>query len=198
MAEAATADARLESAPEICALYEATPDVLSIAQECTSPAECIEQLTAEKKLPEAIGFMARWLTKRETVWWGALCLWQSRRPRMQLASEALLQSIVQWVLDPTEEKRQKVRTLSKEVKRTEPVSTLSMALFASEGSISIPDQPEVLAPEDLTAQLIASMLRVVATRVPSYRRDEAYQQFLRLGLEVIAGSSHWDDDPKDK
>ena len=195
MAEVVTTDERLETAPEICDLYDAEPSVRAIAQDGIAPAQCIEQLTADKYLIEATGFMGRWLTKREAVWWGALCLWQSRRPQMQPSSESLLQAIVQWVLDPTEERRQQVRSLSKVVKRSEPVSTLAMALFATDGSISLPDQPEVLPPPDLTAQLVASMLRVVATRVPNYRKDEAYQQFLRLGLEVIAGTSHWEEDP---
>ena len=193
MAETATInEERLATAAEVCAAYEAGPAVQTIACGNATPVAIIEQLSASGELLEGIQFMARWVTKREAIWWGAMCLWQSRRPQMSAPAEATLQGIVQWVLDPSDEKRYGVRENSRAVKATEPVATLAMALFSSGGSISIPGMPEVEPAADATADLVAKMLRLVATRVPDYRRDEAYQQFLRIGMEIVAGDSHWE------
>ena len=183
---------RLATAAEVCAAYEPGPAAQQIAYGNITPIAAIEQLSASGDLLEGIQFMARWLTKREAVWWGAMCLWQSRRPQMSVPAEATLQAVVQWVLDPNEEKRYVVREKSRVVKATEPVSALAMALFSSGGSISKPGLPDVEPAADATADLIAKMLRSVAMRVPDYRRDEAYQQFLRIGMEIVAGDSHWE------
>jgi hypothetical protein len=193
MAETATTtEERLATATEVCAAYEAGPAVQAIAFGNLTPIAAIEQLSGSGELLEAIQFMARWLTRREAIWWGAMCLWQSRRPQMSVPAEATLQAIVQWVLDPNEDQRYLVREKSRVVKAAEPISTLALALFSSGGSISKPGLPEVEPNADATADLIAKMLRAVAMRVPDYRRDEAYQQFLRIGMEIVAGDSHWE------
>ena len=193
MAEAATKpETRLTTAVEVRALYEAGPATCERAVGDLTPVACIEQLSLDGELLEAIQMMARWLTKREAIWWGALCLWQARRPQLSPAAEATLRSIVQWVLEPSEEVRQVVRERLRQTKATEPVASLAMALFSSGGSLSRPGLPEVKPAPDATADLIASMLRAMAATVPNFRRDEAYQQFLRLGFEVAAGESSWE------
>lgn len=193
MAETATTtDERLATAAEVSATYEAGPAVQAIAYGILTPIAAIEQLSGAGELLEAIQFMARWLTKREAIWWGAMCLWQSRRPQMSAPAEATLQAIVQWVLDPTDDKRYLVQERSRTVKAGEPVSVLALALFSSGGSISQPELPVVEPEADCTADVVAKMLRLVAMRVPDYRRDEAYQQFLRIGMEIVAGNSHWE------
>jgi hypothetical protein len=193
MTETATqTDERLASAIEVSTAYEAGPAVRAIAYGNVTPVDAIEQLSASGELLEAIQFMARWLTKREAIWWGAMCLWQSRRPQMSAPAEGALQAIVLWVLDPNEEQRYLVREKSSLVKATEPVSALALALYFSGGSISKPGLPVVEPEADATADTIAKMLRSIAARVPNYRQNEAYQQFLRIGMEIVSGESHWE------
>ncbi len=192
MAETATKEERWATAAEVSETYTAGPAVQAITDSKLMPVEAIEQLSASGDLLEGVQFMARWLTKREAVWWGAMCLWQSRRPQMSAPAEATLQAIVQWVLEPDEDKRYLVREKSRVVKATEPVSALAMALFFSGGSISKPGLPEVEPDSDATADMVAKTLRLVAMRVPDYRLDDAYQQFLRIGMEIVAGTSHWE------
>jgi hypothetical protein len=105
--------------------------------------------------------------------------------------EAALGATVHWVLDPTEENRQKTRTLGDLAKKSTPAGCLAMAAFWSEGSISLPDQPEVLPEPDLTAKAVTGAVKIAATSAPAAKASVFHRQFLALALEVAEGRNRW-------
>ncbi len=176
---------------EVLARYEASPDVEKLAATEASPAKLVTLLVNRGLADEAVEFIACWLPPRQAIWWGCLSLWDIYRPAPAPEIDATLGSIVAWVEDPTEANRRRAEIGGKSLSAKHPVGALALATFWTSGSMSAPDLPEVAPPRDLSMQVIAAALNLAVLREPANRRDELFQHFARLGLEVAAQPAHW-------
>jgi len=156
------------------------------------PAAFVALLARDGDPADAVEFLARWLPPRQRIWWGCLALWHVYRPEPPAAVDATLAALVRWVEDPTDENRRAVHAAGDALGRRHPVGALAFAAFWSEGSMSLPNLPEVLPPPDLSSQTLASTLSLAINSQPFDQSRELYQYFVKLGLDVAAEPRHWD------
>lgn len=201
MSRAETIESRVAA---VLQRYEPSEEAMKLFNEAASskdpqkaaaaikPAAFVALLARDGDPADAVEFLARWLPPRQRIWWGCLALWHVYRPEPPAAVDATLAALVRWVEDPNEENRYAVRAAGEALGRRHPVGALAFAAFWSEGSMSLPNLPEVLPPPDLSSQTLASTLSLAINSQPFDRSRELYQYFVKLGLDVAAEPMHWD------
>lgn len=182
------------TAAEIAARFELSPEARALLRPDLAPKAYFDLLVRGGLCKDALRFTARWLSKREAVWWGCLCAWDRDRPEPEESRDRALRAAVRWVLDPSEENRQAARAVGKTAGAGTPAGGVALAAFYSGGSMSYLDLPAVEPPEDLTAQTIASAVSLAAHLGKPSQHDARLRQFLRLGLEVALGRNRWEQE----
>ncbi len=170
-------DARALLAPELAA---ASYEALLISQE---------------KYADAIRFTAFNLSKREAVWWGAMCLWEGSRPEqgnaLSLPVATVFETLLAWLKDPSETNRRAVETAGRDAGDTTPHGQLAMAAFFSEGSMSLPGRPNVEPEPWLTARTVASVVLAASRMKKASKINASQRSFLVLAVELIEGQLPW-------
>ena len=202
MSATATAESRVAA---VLQRYEASDSALKLYREATrqaaggqkfsaasSPAAFVALLAREGDPADAVEFLARWLPPRQRIWWGCLALWHVYRPEPPAAVDTTLAALVHWVEEPSDENRRAARTAGDVLGPRHPVGALALAAFWSEGSMSLPELPEVLPPPGLSSQALASTLNLAVNSQPLDRSRDLYQHFVKLGLDVASEPMHWD------
>lgn len=190
--------AQYEASDTALQLYRSAADQSAKAKKpaaALTPVGFVTLLAREGDGADAVEFLARWLPPRQRIWWGCLALWQVYRPEPPAAIDATLAALVRWVEEPTDENRRAARVAGEVLGPRHPVGALALAAFWSEGSMSLPDLPEVLPPPDLSSQVVASTLSLAVNSQPLERSRDLYQQFVKLGLDVAAEAMHWGPAP---
>jgi hypothetical protein len=156
-----------------------------------SPRQFFDRLLEHGCYADARRVLAHSLPKRRALWWGCLCALDAYRPAPPPLDEAVLQTVVQFVQDPTEANRRAVVPLAKEAGMNSLTGCLAMAAFFSDGSISRPGLPFVPARPFVTGRLVGVAVYLAAVRRdPAHYRDHL-RQYLALGLEVARGNNLW-------
>ena len=175
------------TALEVTQRYKPSAPAAALLREKLLPARYFELLCEQRLHGDAIRFVAHLLAKREAVWWGTLCVWQTLRvAKVSTVEEKLLKAILAWILQPGEGSRRATLPLAQAAEITTPAGCLGWAVFWSTGSMHAPDLPVVAPPAYLTNHTVAgAILMAVATGPESPTRREL--QFLRMGIEVANG-----------
>ncbi len=177
---------------EVLARFDASPELIRLATAEANPAKLVTLLMKQSRADEAVEFIARWLSPRQAVWWGCLALWDVYRPEPPAEVDAALAAIVRWVEEPSEENRRGAEVGGNVLGAKHPVGALSLATFWTSGSMTRADLPAVEPPKDMSVQVIAAALNLAVYRQPASRRDELFQHFAKLGLEVASEPAHWE------
>ncbi len=187
--------AQYEASDTAHKLYRSMMESVSTTRKPTAPIgpAAFAALLAEQGDPaDAVEFLARWLSPRQRIWWGCMALWHVYRPNPPAAIDATLAALVRWVEDPSDENRRAARAAGEVLGPRHPVGALALAAYWSEGSMSLPDLPEVLPPADLSSQVLASTLSMAVNSQPFEQSRNLFQHFVKLGLEVAAEANHWE------
>jgi hypothetical protein len=158
------------------------------------PGKYVAMLIANQLYADAIRFTAFSFTKREAVWWGMLCLWEADRTDPDAVSAAAhqsYQSLLAWLQDPSEANRRAVEAAGRLAGITTPHGQLAMAAFFSEGSMSLPDQPEVEPSPWLTAKNVASVVLAASKQGTAAQIAESQRRYLVLAAELTTGQLPW-------
>lgn len=132
----------------------------------------------------AIRLIAGWLSTREAVWWGALCMAQlSKAGLLNNPDKLLLEKVVTWVKEPTDRNRDAVGTPQHEVQAT-PVSLLAAATALTSNNISPDPKNPVTGPSGLPHRLVAHAVLQGSERWPGGGRESCLTHFIQIGLEV--------------
>ena len=173
-------------AAEVCARYH-------VDAEAPAPADLearayFEALVAQEHGDEAVAFLAHALPRRDTIWWGCLCLWDVVRPAPSAVEDAALGQIVQWVLEPSEPRRRAIAEAADSLEDS-PVEFLAQAVTYSGETISAPGLPVVPPPPYLAHRLVAGAIRLaVATGDDS---ADLLRNYLEWGIDIADGKLHW-------
>ncbi|MGE3809826.1 MAG: hypothetical protein AB7K24_34610 [Gemmataceae bacterium] len=166
-----------------CRLSSQARDLLHKDQ---SPDGFVIALRNAARYQDALFFIARWLGKREAVWWGCQCLWELARSQPDSGVEAGLQDIVHWVTEPSEATRRRCETVAEEFTAGRPIGMLAMAAFGSGGSLAPANLPAAAAPEHLTADCVSAALLMAGAADP-----DLYRLFVFLGIDIGHGQNLW-------
>ncbi|MFO0947233.1 MAG: hypothetical protein U1D30_15030 [Planctomycetota bacterium] len=94
-----------------------------------TPWEFFEELREREHYADAIRVLAHRLGKREAIWWGALCMMHEWGEEMPPEAAAVLEAVVAWLLDPSDERRRRAGKLGKAA-RLKTAGCLGMAVFS--------------------------------------------------------------------
>ena len=72
-------DERPQAAAAVCRSCTPGPEARALLRDDLAAADYLGLLAAEGLNRDAVRFIAHWLTKREAVWWGCLCVWHGLR-----------------------------------------------------------------------------------------------------------------------
>jgi hypothetical protein len=185
--------AQVATATEVAAECPLSDEAQKLLTHGQSPNTYLGALIQRGFYNDALRFSAYKLARREAVWWGALCLWERMRPRPNSAQEAALQAIVGWVQNPGDESRRAAEAAGRKAGINSPIGILALAVYFSEGSISLPGCPDVQPDPHATAQQVAAAV-VLAARMPAgdaTSPEDAQRRFLVLAANVDEGKLPW-------
>ena len=186
---------RPRRAAEVTNRFAASEAALRLLQTEHTPQQYFAELAKAKLFDDAVRFAAHYLTPRESVWWGVLCLWQVFRQQPPAAELNVLKAVLEWVREGDELHRRGVESAMRSADASVLSTNLAVAVFCSGGSISLADQPNVPPPANQTATSVAAAVCMAARRVPPALHHDCLLHFLKLASEVSRGETTWTDQP---
>ncbi|MDA9556446.1 hypothetical protein N9R79_02950 [Vibrio sp.] len=164
-------------------------DISELFTEDTLLADAISILKEKKMKIELVALIAHALPVREGIWWGykTLALRQADWKGIQTTA---LDTIEQWVKQPSEESRRKAEYLANKLELSCGPSWLAQAVFWNgSGSIIAPDQPTVLPEADLYCKAIAGAIAHSAALPEWDNSEEYYNKSIHIALDIASGGS---------
>lgn len=161
----------------------------TLSDELMQHASCdqlFNYLVDEKQYARAIRLAGHWLPKRKSIWWACLNVWWQNRDNKDQHELSVIDSVVWWVIDPSEASRRVAGQLATRLSNASPLALLGHAVFWSGGSVAPVDCPEVEAPSHLTGHFATSaVIGVVGAS------DWKQLQALRFAVEVRYAETPW-------
>lgn len=178
----------VKDAREACALAAAGGFTLA-APEGSSPVQFLNTLLAEKKLAEAVQFLAFALPRREATWWACMCARSALREPIPPALTAALEASEAWVRRPTDENRRAAMARAQATKFDSPAAWAAVAAFWSGGSMAPPDLPEVPAAAHLNGVAVAGAVTLAAVQTDPQLADEKRARFVAAAVDIANGGA---------
>lgn len=178
----------VRTAEEIAVEFKLTPAAAALLHKGESWPAYFNRLVERELYEDAIRFAAYALPKKQAVWWGTLCLWNSTRPTPPAEVDAILKAVVTWLKESSEENRRTVEQAGKQLEFAHPAGSLALAVFTSGGSISPKGLPEVEPAPALTAKAIALVVGLLAKKAKAKIRES-----LALVPKVASGKIPFGD-----
>jgi hypothetical protein len=167
------------------ALFEAFPevsDIVNLAPTEQAPTDFVKALVAASKIPEAVGFCAYLLPRREAVWWACTSVrtlaedLARDRPNGLLAAES-------WVYQPDDQRRQYALQIGDRGDRKDPTTWLALAAGWSGGSQAVGSQPVPIAPY-MTARASRVAILLSAAKVGGAERMSCLRKCIADALKL--------------
>jgi hypothetical protein len=156
--------------------------------------EYFDLLLANRCYADARRVLAHALPKRQALWWGCLCAWDVYRPQPPEAVNNVLQAVVRFVLEPTEDHRRATAARAQEIGPNTLAGCLAMAAFCSDGSLAPPGLPCVAPRPFLTGRLVGVAVYLASVLNDPARYKDHLRQYLAVGIEVSRGTNLWTED----
>jgi hypothetical protein len=171
--------------------FELSDEARSLMRGSMTPREFVTVLVSKELLDDALQFLSCTLAKPNLIWWGVLCVWHGYRSGPPKKEQAALSSIVAWLRQPDDAHRRAAHTAGAQAGLETPAGLLSMAVFFSGGSISLPKLPIVNPPPFVAASCVSNALTLCLARFPAAEQLTMKHQFLHLAQEVSEGKHSW-------
>jgi hypothetical protein len=170
-----------------CAYLELPAEVQELAKKTLSGDKVIADLVEEKQHLDALRLRAYLLPKRESVWWGCLCVRDELNGPLAPKQVAALDAAIAWVSDPCDESRREAERQANATGCDGPGGLLALSAFWTEGSIAPDDAPPVPADDRLTSRGVAAALITAAYHGDATLADQRLASFFEKGQEVADG-----------
>jgi len=150
-----------KTAAEICALMSLDEEATALLKDDHSPAEFLDVLTQNERLPDAIRFLACALPPREAVQWAWQCVRELAPPAKKPEPTAALAAIEKWIKEPSDANRRAALEAARKAEGT-AAGLAGAAAFFSEGSMAPPDQPAADPPAGVAGSLAGGSILIAA------------------------------------
>jgi hypothetical protein len=178
-----------KTAVEVCEPIRLGPETAALLRPDQSPAQFLRALVDGRHWDDAIRLMAYALPKRDTVWWGCLCVRLAAPPAPPTL--AALRTTVRWVVAPEESHRLACKEAAAHAGQNTPAGLLGQAAFYSGGSITAPGMPAVAPKPTLTARFASGAVLLAAASGKSSTIETKYRQFVGLAIAIANGKFGW-------
>jgi len=146
----------------------------------------LDALVAVPLRVDAMRVLALALPKPEAVWWGALCVHLGLPKPWKHSAEKAVATAETWVKTPTDDNRRACALTAETAGWDTAAGCLAGSAWLSGGSLSPPKLPPVTPRDDLTGQMLASVLLLASVNDPK-TTDAKQDEFLALGFQVASG-----------
>lgn len=185
--------------------------VLSVLQPTAKAAEALGRVMDPRKVPAALGglasseaaqllarenprmairLIAAWLSTREAVWWGALCLAQVRKSNADIGSAEALRRVVAWVAAP---EAPNAEALAGDAEGLMPTALLARAVLLTRDNIS-PAKGHPVAPKSgMANRMTGGAILAALARWPAKSRKACLDHLVNLGLDVAECLHLWEE-----
>ena len=191
MTERSPTSSSSKKANEICRWFEPTDEARSLLRDDLPADAYLALLRARELYDDALQFWAYWLTKREAVWWGCLCLWNLSRPNLPVPEADAMRAVVRWVLDCSEDNRRNVEMAADAAGPGTAAGCLALAAFWSSESMAPVGLPEVSPPPFLTGKTVVAALNLLTAQAKPGSTKACQRSFLYLASDVARVVDHW-------
>ena len=182
------ADPRL-TAVELCALANLDDESLQLFRPDHTPEEFIRVLTEHQQYADAIALLALYLPRRKAIIWGYLAVEQVFPRDLVTEERAAMDAAKLFLEEPSEEHRRAAMAIAEAGEYATPASCVVAAAGWSAGSMAPAEFDDVPPSPQLTGQVIAAALTMTANESDVAKTPERYEQILKLGQEVLAGTA---------
>lgn len=180
-----------QPASRACAHLKLSPEAQRLLKEGQTLAS-FQALLVEKDLyADAIRVSAACLPPAHVVWWGMLCLWSLARPEPTPPFRAVLQAVLAWLREPSDQHRRNAEAAGRAAGITTPAGGLGLAVFLSGGSLAPAGQPAVGPEPHLAAKTLSAALVQATQKLPPEQTSSCQAQFLAIAHEVAQGNLKW-------
>ena len=170
-----------------CSYLELADGVIEVAKEKENEDDVIQTLSDQEQYLDALRVRAFLLPKRDSVWWGCVCVQDEIIEDLDEPQNAALQAAIRWVTDPSEENRRLAEDASNAVRNQGSGGMLALAAFWSEGSIGQTSGPHIPADDRLVCQGVSAALVTAAYTGDASKAEERLKTFVEKGKKVAAG-----------
>jgi hypothetical protein len=178
---------REATAAEVCARFKPTDSGKKLLREGMNPREFVGALIENKKLVDAIDFMAHALPVREGIWWGCLCMQHALGDDLAPPDRVAATAAVQWLLQPTEENRAAAKGLALTADPMSPAGALAMAASLTGGSIYPPELPFKPPPPFAPQGAVARAVKIASIKGEPAAIPKNQRSYVELAIQVAEG-----------
>lgn len=157
-------------------------------QDADAPEAVFDRLREEGRDDDAAMFLGQALPRFEVVAWAAQTVRDLVPGEISKPDAEALQAALQWLRDPSENRRRAAFDAAAEAGDTSPQRMCALAVFFSGGSMAPADLEPLLAPKEAAGTFAAAAVLTAATR--SGRREEGLRSALALGDVLASGSEN--------
>ena len=130
-----------ETAGRICARAQVSKEALALLAEGRGVREYVSALVEGELFPDAVGFLAHVLPRREAVWWAWTCAGEAAGAKPPEPVAASLEATRQWIIQPTEPNRRAAMAAAEATKFEVPAAMAGFAAFMCGDSLTPADAP---------------------------------------------------------
>ena len=188
MQVAALAKVTAKDAQEVCKLAAAGGYALTAPDGC-APVAFLNTLISERKLDEAVQFLAFALPAREATWWACMCARSHLRDPIPPPLLAAVEASEAWVRRPTDENRRVCMTRAQATQWDSPASWAAVAAFWSGGSLAPPELPAVPPAAHLNGVAVAGAVRLAAVLLEPASADEKRARYIAAAVDIANGGA---------
>jgi hypothetical protein len=169
--------------------YEPSPTAVKIQRDDLTPRQFVDALVEAGQYSDAVDFLAHALPKREAVWWACLGVRHALGFGLRAEERAALSAAVAWVLEPDEPNRRTAEAAGELADFGSAAGCVALAVYASGGSLTASNLPEVPPDAFMTAKAVAASLALASvqgdpTAIPALQRE-----LVDLGLSIAEGKT---------
>jgi hypothetical protein len=194
MSQATWSKVKATRAADVCRHFTLKEEARPLLRDGLSPAEFVAALLAGKQAAAAVEFLAHALPPREAVWWGCICL-RHATAELPPPEQAACKAAVEWVIDPTDDKRQAAQQPGEAAGLATPAGGLALAATWTGGSLAPPKLPAVPPGPFLPAKAVAGAVQLAAAKGDPARLADTQRLFVELGVGVAEGRFVWPETP---
>ncbi|MGE3804583.1 MAG: hypothetical protein AB7K24_07910 [Gemmataceae bacterium] len=192
MNPAALSPAAGSNAAEVCKRLQLSDEALKLLHGPLRLSEFQALLISKEMFADAVRVTAACLAPRFALWWGTLCLWSLNSPEPEPAQWAVFQAVIAWLKEPSDEHRRAAEAAGRAAGLNTPAGNLGLAVFLSEGSLSLPNLPAVAPGPYLTPKTVGAALVQASQKLGPGKSKACQARFLGVAHEVARGELSWE------
>jgi hypothetical protein len=178
-------------AADVCRHLSLEEPARQLLREDFTVLQYLSALIENERYPDATGFLAHALPKREAVWWACRCAREGHGPEPSAPTAAALQASEKWAAEPNEDNRRATLAAAEAAGLKTPAAFVGLAAFWSGGSLAPAHVPSVPPEELLTARTVATAVLVASVLTEPEKATEKLHRFLGQGIAIANGTQLW-------